>query len=200
MSNSKVPVSVIVVGAGFAGLTAAIECARKGHSVVLLDKMPKLEAMGDIIGFQSNAARIFEQWPGVRERLEPIRHHPSDMCFHDWHGRFVTSQSWDDLQCGGRRLLNGNRGEIHAIVYEHATKQPNIDIRLGYRVRDYFETDDHAGVVVTHVDSGASEVEERLTADVVLAAEGVRSRGRKIVLGFEDTPKASVVSSGRDGP
>lgn len=32
---------------------------------------------------------------------------------------------------------------------------------------------------------------ERLTADVVVAAEGVRSPGRKIVLGFEDYLKSS---------
>lgn len=32
---------------------------------------------------------------------------------------------------------------------------------------------------------------ERLTADVVFPAEGVRSPGRKIVLGFEDYLKSS---------
>ncbi|KAH6623737.1 hypothetical protein F5144DRAFT_584139 [Chaetomium tenue] len=36
-----------------------------------------------------------------------------------------------------------------------------------------------------------TEAGERLTADVVLAAEGVRSRGRRLVLGFEDRPQPS---------
>ncbi|KAL8367091.1 hypothetical protein RB599_010899, partial [Gaeumannomyces hyphopodioides] len=59
-----------------------------------------------------------------------------------------------------------------------------IDVRLGRRVTDYFETAGGAGV---ELDGGA----ERHEADVVLAAEGVRSRGRRIVLGFDDNPKSS---------
>lgn len=180
--NPPAGIHVIVVGAGFSGLTAAIECERKGHTVTILEKVEEIKPLGDIIGFQSNATRIFEKWEGIMEALEPIRHHPDEMMFHDWKGRFVTSQSWDDTEYGGRRLLNGNRGEIHDVIYKHAQSRRGIEIRLGHRVTDYFEDDDQAGVVVNG---------ERVVADVVLAAEGVRSRGRKIVLGFEDAPKAS---------
>ena len=35
-------IKVIIVGAGFAGLCAAIECNRKGHSVILLEKVSEL--------------------------------------------------------------------------------------------------------------------------------------------------------------
>jgi 2-polyprenyl-6-methoxyphenol hydroxylase-like FAD-dependent oxidoreductase len=49
-------------------------------------------------------------------------------------------------------------------------------------VSEYFETDTEAGVVV----SG-----ERISGDVVLAGDGVRSLARTIVLGFEDRPKSS---------
>lgn len=47
---------------------------------------------------------------------------------------------------------------------------------------DYFETEEEAGVVA----NGA-----RFVADVVLAADGVRSTGRTVVLGYEDKPKSS---------
>ncbi len=33
--------------------------------------------------------------------------------------------------------------------------------------------------------------DKRVSADIVIPAEGVRSRGRKIVLGYEDNPKSS---------
>ena len=66
---------------------------------------------------------------------------------------------------------------------------PGIDIRIGLRVVDYFETDSEAGVVAKRVDG--SQEEQRFTADVVFAAEGVRSGGRKIVLGYEDKPISS---------
>lgn len=45
---SAAPVKVIVVGAGFAGLTAAIECQRKGQAVVVYEKIKDIKPLGDI--------------------------------------------------------------------------------------------------------------------------------------------------------
>ena len=47
---------------------------------------------------------------------------------------------------------------------------------------EYFETDTEAGVIVNG---------KRITADVVLAADGVRSTVREIVRGYKDKPKLS---------
>ena len=173
-------IKIIIVGAGFAGLCAAIECDRKGHNVVLLEKVKNLKPLGDIISFSSNSGRIFERWEGVVEQLDPIIHRSSGLNFHSWEGEFMTRQVWDVEEKYGRRI-NGHRAEIHAAVLQHALAR-GIDVRLGQNVTDYFETDDEAGVVSNG---------ERLTADCVFGAEGVKSRGRKIVLGFEDRPKAS---------
>ena len=173
-------VKVIVVGAGFAGLCAAIECDRKGHDVILLEKVADLKPLGDIISFASNSGHIFERWEGVVERLDPIIHHSKGLDFYDWKGNFATRQEWDVNKHWGRRI-NGHRGEIHLAVFEHA-KARGIDIRLGQAITDYFETETEAGVTANG---------EKLTADCVFAAEGVKSAGRKIVLGYEDRPKAS---------
>ncbi|EXJ83759.1 hypothetical protein A1O1_07385 [Capronia coronata CBS 617.96] len=173
-------IKVIIVGAGFAGLCAAIECDRKGHSVILLEKVAELKPLGDIISFASNSGHIFERWEGVVDELDPVIHHSDGLDFYDWMGNFATRQVWDVERQWGRRI-NGHRGEIHRVVYEHA-KARGIDIRLGQHVSDYFENDSEVGVMVNG---------EKLTADCVLAAEGVKSPGRKIVLGFEDRPKPS---------
>lgn len=42
-------IKVIIVGLGLAGLTAAIECYRKGHSVIGLEKTPKPTHLGRFI-------------------------------------------------------------------------------------------------------------------------------------------------------
>jgi hypothetical protein len=39
-------IKVIVVGLGLAGLTTAIECRRKGHSVIVLDRITQLKHDG----------------------------------------------------------------------------------------------------------------------------------------------------------
>jgi 2-polyprenyl-6-methoxyphenol hydroxylase-like FAD-dependent oxidoreductase len=176
-------INVIIVGAGFAGVSAAIECDRKGHSIVLLDKTETIEEItkfGDIISFDPNGARNFERWPGVIEEMQKVARQTSWLDLYHWKGEFVTRQSFAGEKKWGPRI-NGHRGELYSIILKHA-KDRGIDIRLGQRVTDYFEDGDKAGVVVNG---------QRMTADIVIAAEGVRSRGRKIVLGFDDKPKSS---------
>lgn len=196
-------ITVIIVGAGFAGLGAAIECDRKGHRVILLEKsrsIEDLQRVGDIISFDPNASRLLKRWPGVWEALWPVTRHAEDFDVHAWTGELLTKQSfaWENEHWGPR--LSGHRGEMHAAIYAHAVARGTIDIRIGHRVTGYFETDEGAGVIVQSGggddddddNNGEQEPQEqRLTADVVLAAEGVRSPGRGLVLGFEDKPKSS---------
>lgn len=40
-------IHVIIVGAGFAGLACAIECRRKGHTVIVLEKFKELKILGE---------------------------------------------------------------------------------------------------------------------------------------------------------
>ena len=39
-------IDVLVVGTGLAGLTAAIECIRKGHNVRVLERAPTINTLG----------------------------------------------------------------------------------------------------------------------------------------------------------
>ncbi|MCJ1445402.1 MAG: hypothetical protein MMC23_005907 [Stictis urceolatum] len=173
-------ISVIIVGAGFAGLTAAIECHRKGHTALVLESFSELKILGDIISFAPNSGKIFERWPGVREQLLPICIKTNGVTYRSYLGEHLFYQSWDKERSFGT-AYNGHRGEIHEIVYNHA-KSLGIEIRLGQKVTEYFETGTDAGIVSNG---------ERLEADAVLAADGVRSTGRKLVLGYDDRPKSS---------
>jgi 2-polyprenyl-6-methoxyphenol hydroxylase-like FAD-dependent oxidoreductase len=123
---------------------------------------------------------MFEKWPGVLDKLIPIIHTSEAVEFRDWEGNYVTTQSFADEKRWGRRI-NGHRGEIHEILIDYATSQ-GIDIRTGQNVAGYFEDDDCAGITVG---------DQKFTADIVLASEGVKSPARKIVLGYEDLPKPS---------
>lgn len=180
---SSPPLSIIIVGAGFAGLTAAIECHRKGlTNLVLFEKSPSLSPLGDIISFGQNSSRIFTNWGNLPDLLSPIIHKADQVHFHDSSGRFVTTQSFKEEHLAWGERINGHRGEIHSLVYSHALSL-GIPIRLGVTVTKYFETPSHAGVVTS---SG-----EAHTADLVIAAEGVRSKARTLILGEEDHPLPS---------
>jgi 2-polyprenyl-6-methoxyphenol hydroxylase-like FAD-dependent oxidoreductase len=181
-SNPHPPsgIRVIIVGAGFAGLTAGIECYRKGHSPIILESFKELKTLGDIISFGSNAGKIFERWPGVTQALDPIIMKTSGLHYRSYLGDYLFYQSWLPERSYGK-AFNGHRGEIHEIVYNHALSL-GIKILLGQDVTEYFETEIEAGVVSNG---------ERIVGDVVLAADGVRSKGRTLVLGYEDAPKSS---------
>lgn len=181
--GSPTGVTVIIVGAGFAGIAAAIECDRKGHKPIILEKASAIEEItryGDIISFDPNGARNFERWPGVIEAMQKVARQTSWLDLYSWKGDFVTRQSFEGEKKWGPRI-NGHRGELYSIIHKHALDR-GIEIRLGQRVTDYMEDDERAGVTVNG---------QEMHADVVIAAEGVRSRGRKIVLGYEDKPKSS---------
>ena len=175
-------IKVIIVGAGFAGLTAAIECHRKGHTALVLESFSELKILGDIISFGSNAGRIFARWKGVPEQLEPICIKTEGLHYRSYDGDYLFYQKWDPREAEefGPKF-NGHRGEIHEIVYKYALSL-GIEIRLGQKVTEYFESESEASVVSNG---------ERLLADVVLGADGVRSKARALVLGYDDKPKSS---------
>lgn len=80
-------------------------------------------------------------------------------------------------------VFNGHRGEFHSIVFNYVKDDLKIPIHLGCRINKYFETESEAGITL---DSG-----EKISGDVVIGADGVRSKARQLVLGYEDKPKSS---------
>jgi hypothetical protein len=105
-------VHVIIVGAGFAGIAAAIECERKGHSVVVFEKAADVQDItrfGDIISFDPNGARNFERWPGVIEAMKKVARKTTWLDLYHWKGKFVTRQNFANEREWGPRI-NGHRG------------------------------------------------------------------------------------------
>ncbi|KAI5118203.1 hypothetical protein M0805_005557 [Coniferiporia weirii] len=174
-------VRVLVVGAGFAGLACAVECVRKGHQVVVLEKFGELKILGDIISFGNNAGRIFERW-GLHDAFWPLCTHHQELHLHNAAGELLTTQKLPN-KLHGAHAYNGHRGELHAALFAHA-RALGVEIRLGQDVTEYWEDEEkgEAGVLANG---------ERLTADVVVGADGVRSRARTLVLGYDDRPKSS---------
>lgn len=150
--------------------------------MILFERVPELRPLGDMISFGQNAGRIFNKWPGVMEGISATKHKADTTVYHNWEGKYVTTQKYEEERFWGPTpRLDCQRGELQLVVYEYA-KDAGIDIRLGQEVTDYFESDTEAGIVANG---------ERYVADVVVAAEGVKSPARKIVLGVDDKPKPS---------
>ncbi|CAG1997265.1 unnamed protein product [Fusarium graminearum] len=187
MSASKTGIKVIIVGAGFGGLTAAIECHRQGHDVEIYESFPELKVLGDIISFGGNAGRIFHRWSDgeVVARLRPMCINIQNYGFriHKWDTGEVVYHQKRPPPNPEAPVLNGHRGELHEIIFNYARDELGIPIHLGQRVSEYFENEENAGIVLK---SG-----EKVFGDVVIGADGVRSKARELVLGYVDKPKSS---------
>lgn len=188
-TRQRTGIKVIVVGAGFGGLTAAIECHRQGHDVEIYESFKELKQLGDIISFGANAGRIFRRWKyadgsRVSDRLRPLSINLTGYGFniHKWTGEFIINQGTPP-QNPEAPVFNGHRGELHTVVFEYARDELGIPIHLNRRIQKYFETESEAGIVL---DSG-----ERISADLVIGSDGVRSKARELVLGYFDKPKPS---------
>ncbi|KAI0482081.1 FAD/NAD(P)-binding domain-containing protein [Xylariaceae sp. FL0804] len=186
-ARPKTGIKVVIVGAGFGGLGAAIECHRQGHDVEIYEAFPELKALGDIISFGPNAGRIFHRWAGgeVARRMRALsidlRKYGFNIHKYDT-GEVVINQKTPEHNVEAPNF-NGHRGELHEVVFNYAKDELGVPIHLGQKIKTYFEDEKQAGIVL---DNG-----EKVTADVVIAADGVRSRARKAVLGYEDKPKSS---------
>jgi len=182
-------INVVIVGAGFGGLCAAIECYRQGHQVQIYESFQELKVLGDIISFGSNAGRIFRRWftsdgKRISDRFDPLSIKLQNYGFniHKWTGELVMNQRTPPPH-EDAPVFNGHRGELHEVLFNYVKDELHIPINLGCRIDKYWETESQAGITL---DSG-----ENICADVVIGADGVRSKARELVLGYVDKPKSS---------
>ncbi|KAB8232043.1 FAD-dependent oxidoreductase [Aspergillus alliaceus] len=174
-------IKVIIIGLGIGGLAAAIECHRKGHSVIAFDKAQELKPVGDGIALAHNAVRVIEKWGKgtVGQELGRLSSRLNTTVIYDQTGRFIAEDKLDGFKAGEGHLLP--RGELSQVMYKHA-KSLGIDMRLASEVDEYWEDENSAGVIVDG---------EKITADCVVACDGVNSKARRHIIGYEPELRSS---------
>ncbi|EOD52551.1 putative fad binding domain protein [Neofusicoccum parvum UCRNP2] len=177
---------VIVVGAGFAGLTAAIECRLRGMHSILLESYPTSRNYGDILDFSPNGGMHFERWADgkvARRLLEVCLNDTDTLDYYKYDGTFLFAEPFLLKPEDRHRMLAGHRGEMHQIICDYAA-EIGVEMRFGERVAQYLDAADRPGVVTA--------AGETITGDVVVAADGPKSLAREQLLGLPE----SKVNSG----
>lgn len=144
----------------------------------VLDKVRSFGRLGDSLGLGQNAFDLLAKWGCDVDQIKRIGNQAPDM----------TIRAWDDgRELAKQPLMNmagyiGHRGDYHD-VFLGWVRERGIDIRMGSEVVGFEDDETGAGVTLR---SG-----EVLKADIVVAADGIKSLARPLVLGSLDEPVSS---------
>ncbi|KAF2436269.1 FAD/NAD(P)-binding domain-containing protein [Tothia fuscella] len=177
--QAKIPLKIIVSGAGLGGLATAIALARRGHKVIVYEQVEKLGEVGAGIQTPSNSSRLLIRW-GVDRYLKDKAVEPVDISFRRWQtGETIgyTKLVPDFRETYGAPYCVVHRAHFHDALFQRA-------IELGVRIVT------GAKVVSYDFDAPSITVEDGTVhaADLVIAADGIRSPARKQLLGEMDRP------------
>lgn len=171
---------MVIVGAGFCGLTAAIECKLRGMHPILVEAYPGASDHGDLLDFTPNGGNVFESWADGRiaaalnasgvnaaKRLD----------YYNAQNQYLRSDPWPQTKFS-KGVFAGHRGAMHSIIYDYAV-EIGVESHFGKRVVQYLDTDQERGVLL---DGG-----EKILGAVVLACDGPKSLARSRLLGLPES-------------
>ncbi|ELT44785.1 FAD-dependent oxidoreductase [Arthrobacter nitrophenolicus] len=166
--------NVGIVGAGAAGLTAAIFLADAGITVEVLEKATEPQTLGSGITLQGNALRILKQL-GVWDKVEEKGFGFSTLGLRAPDPDGTVLAVLEDIRTGGEDLpatMGMYRPELTAILRERAL-QAGATITYGKSVTGI--KDDGGSVTVSTGDGGSA------TYDLLIGADGLHSAVRKAI-------------------
>ncbi|KAJ0117310.1 monooxygenase [Diaporthe amygdali] len=182
-------IEVIVIGAGLGGCAAALAMKHHGHDVIVYEKLTNFRRLGDSLGLGENALKLLRRWGGdtLYHSLTSIGNQSEDMQIRRWHdGTILAQQPLMDM--AGHI---GHRGDYHE-AFLQGVRDAGIEIKMGYEVVGFGEGDgEDARPSVIFKDGTV------VRADLIVGADGIKSRARELVLGFTDAPKSSGYSCWR---
>lgn len=164
---------VTIIGAGIAGLSLALGCARRGIEVIVSERSPVMQAVGAGLTIASSA-RTGLGYLGLGEAIDALAEPPDPAILRDWStGRPITSREdaaahlWDV-----RRVA---RADLQSLLMKQVLASGRAEVRLGKTLVG----------VETSGDTATARFEdgESLTSDILIGADGARSGVRAALFG-----------------
>ncbi|RDW82771.1 salicylate hydroxylase-3 [Coleophoma cylindrospora] len=172
-----VPLEIIIVGAGIAGLSAAIACRRAGHNVSIYERRSLNNELGAAIHVCPNASRGLLAWglDPVGARFVKVKH--SFRAKGTTLEKFATSDDSYIESTFGAPWFFAHRVDLHEelkrLATEYDAEGKPAKVHLESAVQSY---DTEKGSVT--LKNGRT-----VTGDLVIAADGVHTGAVEAILG-----------------
>ncbi|ETI19892.1 hypothetical protein G647_08907 [Cladophialophora carrionii CBS 160.54] len=192
-------ITVLIVGCGPGGLMSALECWRKGCTVQLIDRAYAPVNTGDVFCLQPSCMSVYRHWPRMSKEIEEEQY---DAGISYWHNTGDRIYGPGPPEFNDAEALEGRKGPRVGFMQGRIkffnmllrqVKRCGIPVTWGRRVVEYYE-DEAVGLGGVVLESG-----EKLEADVVIAADGIKTNSGKLIAGYTPEPKDSGQSIYRAG-
>lgn len=171
--NPDLRLRIIIVGAGIGGMAAALGCGLAGHQVLVLEDAPAIGEVGAGVQVAPNMVRILERW-GVKDVVIRESVSLTESYIRRWDTGKLLGIAPINKSFGDQYVVH--RADLHKALFGKAAALPNVKVRTKSTVI----TADFDAPSVTLANG------EVIRADVVLAADGIKSRLRKQLLNLEE--------------
>ena len=149
--------------------------------MTIYERLRGFKRLGDSLGLGENALKLLARWGGreLYDSLTAIGNQAENMQIRRWSdGKILAQQPLMDMAG-----YIGHRGDYHD-TFLRAVHAAGIQMNTGCEVVAF----DEDKPSITLADG------QEIFADLIVGADGIKSKTRELVLGFKDAPKSSGYS------
>lgn len=165
----------IIVGAGIAGLAAALRLNQAGWETLVIERAPRRRDGGYLVSF-GGIGLIGAERIGVLDGLTDRAQQPSELAYYNVSGHRRFALSGDTIAAMAGNTFNILRGDIESVLYEAVKARTTI--RFGTTVTAISQDEDAVQAVLS---DGARE-----EADLLIGADGLHSSVRSMIFGPDE--------------